>query len=264
MARYTISGGSRGKERLDLLAEVMWPSTFDLLTRLGLREGDRCLDVGSGGGHVAIGMAQLVGSAGRVLGIDLDGEILELARRDAVARGLDNVEFHVGYAEELAAQGYDFVYARFLLSHVSDPLQTVRAMAAALRPDGVLAVEDIDFTGCFCHPVHAAYDRYVAFYRETVRHRGGDADIGPGLPELLRVAGLARVGMHLVQPAHLAGKGKRLQLSTLELISDAALAEGVATQAELDDTLSQLAAFTDDPQTIVGCPRVFQAWGYRA
>jgi hypothetical protein len=63
---YTIAGGELGKRRLDLLAEIMRPTTLRLLEEAGLSSGDRCLDLGCGGGSVVLDMARIVGwSAGR-------------------------------------------------------------------------------------------------------------------------------------------------------------------------------------------------------
>jgi len=79
--QYAIRGGKEGKARLDLLARVMLPTTTQLLDCVGLIRGMKCLDVGCGGGHVALLMASKVGPEGRVIGTDTDGEILALARR---------------------------------------------------------------------------------------------------------------------------------------------------------------------------------------
>jgi hypothetical protein len=65
---YTITGGEQGKRRLDLLAEMMQPTTLRLLTDAGLRSGDRCLDLGCGGGNVVLDMAHIVGPDGSVTG----------------------------------------------------------------------------------------------------------------------------------------------------------------------------------------------------
>ncbi|HWN23647.1 MAG TPA: methyltransferase domain-containing protein, partial [Candidatus Sulfotelmatobacter sp.] len=78
--RYAIRGGKEGKKRLDLLARVMLPTTMEILDRAGLIRGMKCLDVGCGGGHVAISMARVVGPEGRVIGTDTDADILALAR----------------------------------------------------------------------------------------------------------------------------------------------------------------------------------------
>ena len=72
---------------------------------LHAREGDVVLDLGSGSGKVCFIAAQRVGPAGRVIGIDCNDEMLDLARRHqpAVARhvGFDNVEFRRGRIQDL-------------------------------------------------------------------------------------------------------------------------------------------------------------------
>ena len=94
--------------------------------------------------------------------------------------------------------------------------------------------------------------------------QNGDADIGPKLYGLLVAAGLQSVNMSLVHPFHLNQEEKVLILSTLVNIADAVLSEALAQPSELEQVVAELQAFTDDPTTIVGLPRVFQAWGRRA
>ena len=70
-----------------------------------VRPGDTVLDLGSGGGKVGFIAAQMVGPQGRVIGIDCNRDMLDLARRHqpAVARrlGFDNVEFRCGLIQDL-------------------------------------------------------------------------------------------------------------------------------------------------------------------
>lgn len=261
---YALRGGHPGRQRLEVLGRIMWPTTYQLLKRTGVREGMVCLDMGCGGGDVTRGLARLVGSAGRVVGIDMDAAKLEAARREAARQGLSNVEFQQAniyeWSDDLA---YDRIYARFFLTHLPDCAAALDAFRKALRCGGVLIVEDIDFTGSFCYPRCSAYERYVELYREVVRRRKGDADIGPKLHGLLVRAGFQSVCMTLVHPFHLDQEEKVISLSTLVNISDAVLSEGLVQPAELEQMIAELKAFTDDPTTIVGLPRVFQAWGRR-
>src|SRR5262249_30076422 len=113
--RYAIRGGKEGKERLNVLARVLLPTTTHLLDRVGLITGMKCLDVGCGGGHVTILMARIVGPQGRVIGTDTDPEILALAREDAKAAKAMNVEFQQQDAcARLWHNEFDVAYARFL------------------------------------------------------------------------------------------------------------------------------------------------------
>jgi hypothetical protein len=68
--------------------------------------------------------------------------------------------------------------------------------------------------------------------------------------------------MQVVQPTYCGScEEKAISLSTMINIADAALAEGLATEGEVREIVAALSAFTDDPASIVGCPRIFQVRG---
>lgn len=261
---YVIRGGTAGKQRLDLLARIMQPHTRALLARVGVGPGTRFLDFGCGGGHVSLEAARLVGSEGAVTGIDLDDTKLELAREAAAELGLENVRFVHGDASKVAPdEAHDFAYARFLLTHLSDPLAVLGVMRDVSRPGGFVVVEDIEMSGSICYPDNSHFRRSIELYRSVVRQRGGDPDIGYKLPSLLRAAGFAAIQVNVVQPLFLDGEMKRLVLTTTQNISEPVLSEGLADREELDRTIEGLAAFTADPTTLISLPRVFQCWGVR-
>jgi hypothetical protein len=136
-------------------------------------------------------------------------------------------------------------------------------MYRAVRPGGVLALVDIDFRGYFCHPPCVAFQRYIELYTETVRRRGGDANIGPRLPELLTRGGFHGIQMNVVQPAGREGEVKLLTPITMENIADAVMAEGLASRKEIDQIVASLYEFAQDPWTVMSAPRIVEAWGYR-
>ena len=260
---YVIRGGVEGRERLRLLARVMRPTTLSLLERVGIRPRMTCLDVGCGGGDVAFDLARMVGAEGKVVGVDLDETKLAPARDEATAQQLGNVEFR---KSEIGASDwrpeFAVVYARFLLTHLPDPLSALKKLRQALTPGGILVVEDIDFRGSFCHPSSPAYWRYVELYTQAVQHGGADPNIGPRLPGLLREVGCEQVQMHVVQPAGLEGEVKLVAPLTLENIADNVVTAGLASCAEVDQVVAELYEFARDPRTVIGLPRVVQAWGY--
>src|SRR5262245_45349242 len=90
---YIIRGGVEGRERLRLLSRILRPTTLALFDRAGVRPGMCCVDVGCGGGDVTLDLARLVGPTGRVVGIDIDAVKLDLARQEATANAISNVEF---------------------------------------------------------------------------------------------------------------------------------------------------------------------------
>jgi SAM-dependent methyltransferase len=258
---YSIAGGAEGKRRLDLLAEIMQPTTLRLLTATGLRRGDRCVDVGCGGGHVTLEIARFVGAAGTAVGIDFDRDILALAEQDAWDAGLGNARFAVANAEDFDGGPFDFAYARFLLSHVSDPDGVLGHVSRLVRPGGRVVVEDVDFTWSYCRPRNAAYDRYVELYSGAIACGGGDANLGRRLPGLAVAAELRDVAWNVFQPVHANGPHKLLSAETMEKIGPAVVRHGLATQDEIDDIVARMRAFAADHRTLVALPRIVQVWG---
>jgi SAM-dependent methyltransferase len=261
---YVIRGGEEGRARLRVLAHALSPTTDRLLHAAGIAPGMSCLDVGCGGGDVSFAMARLVGASGRVVGIDMDETKLRLARAEATRDGLRNVEFTRSNVDELADESaYDLVYARFLLTHMLDPGAALRRMVRAARVGGAIVVEDIDHSSVFSYPPSTAVARYVRLYNEVVWRRGADPEIGPKLPGLFRAVGLCDPQVSLAQPVFTEGEGKRVNQITLDNIRPAVVSSGLATNDEVVELIAELGAFTADPETLVGFPRVFQVWGRR-
>src|SRR5262245_37123592 len=154
---YLIRGGVEGRERLRILARVMRPTTLNLLDRVGIEPRTVCLDVGCGGGDVSFDLAELVGPGGRVVGWDIDETKIGLARREAEEKGVGNVEFRLSDIGQCEAKSeFDISYTRFLLTHLRDPAGALAMIQQALHPGGIVILEDVDFTGYFCHPHSAA------------------------------------------------------------------------------------------------------------
>ncbi|MCI4364544.1 MAG: methyltransferase domain-containing protein [Thermoplasmata archaeon] len=263
--RYAIRGGKEGYERLLLLARERWPETRALFQRAGLRPGMRCLDVGCGGGEVSLEMARLVSPGGSVTGLDMDEVKLGLARQAAVERKLSNVEFRTVNANEWnEPNGYDAVYARFLLHHLRKPVDLLRRMWAGVRPGGVLVVEDADFDGWCWDPPNDGFEFFLRTYRQVLLRSGGDHALGRKLFRYALEAGIPDPQLTVVQPQYTTvGGGKTLPWTTLEAVSEAILSEGLATPAELASALASLAQFLNDPHTLTSGPRIFQLWSKR-
>jgi SAM-dependent methyltransferase len=262
-SRYVISGGEAGRRRLNLLARTMGPTTRALLVDAGVRAAMTCIDVGCGSGHVTQMLAETVGPSGRVVGIDFDPIKLAAAAADVDRAGLRNVKFQeTDVLQWRESSSYDVVYGRFILSHLPDSPRMIANMRDALRPGGVIVLEDIDFSGSFCHPDNDGYKRYCEWYRAVVERRGGDAELGKRLFDLCRTAGFGEMHVRVVQLVHTGHQPeKAMALVTLENIVSSVLSESLATEAELHAAIASLEAFTNDPNSLIGLPRVFQGWG---
>ena len=264
LSHYVIRSGTEGVKRMRLIAPLIATDTNALLDRVGLNNGIECLDIGCGNGAVSLELARRVGPDGHVTGGDIDEIKLTMARTEAHLQGIDNVTFLPMNVRDLHdSSTYDVIYARFLLTHLASPSQTLAILYRHLRPGGSIILEDIDFKGNITYPDCPAFDRYQALYCACVKHRGGDPFIGMKLPSLLRQNHFTNVRMAAVQTLGMEGDIKLISAITMENIADTLLHDGLASALEIDEIITELYAFADNPDTIAGMPRVIQAWGYR-
>jgi ubiquinone/menaquinone biosynthesis C-methylase UbiE len=262
--QYVIRGGQAGVDRLAVLARVWQPLTASFLDRAGVGPGLHCLDLGCGGGDVTLDLARRVGPTGSVTGVDMDPVKLDLAREKAEREGLRNVEFRAMNVYDWAEpDGYDLVFSRLLLQHLSRPLDVLRAMWEAVREGGVLAVEDGDFDGQFCYPPHAGFEFWVTAYPTVLTRHGGDPLTGRKLYDYFTRTGIPAPQLEVVQRIETEGEGRSLPLLTIEATASAIIDEGVATAAQVEVALGQLRELVDDTSTIIALPRHFQAWSRR-
>ncbi|WP_433053181.1 methyltransferase domain-containing protein [Dactylosporangium sp. CS-033363] len=243
--------------RFGALAELFDPSTFRHFEALGIGPGMRCWEVGAGGPSVPGWLAARVGPEGHVLATDLDVSWLPT---DA---GYDVRRHDVGVE---AAPGGDFhlVHARLLLVHVNNRAAALAAMVGALRPGGVLLVEEADpaLQPLACPDESGAAQRLANKlkhdFRALMAERGVDLAYGRKLPRLLRGAGLRDVAADAYFPV--TGPAcARLERATIEQIRGRLLDAGLATRAEIDEHLANL----DAGELDVATSPMISAWGIK-
>jgi len=110
-----------------------------------LELGERVLDLGSGSGTDSFLAARAVGPAGAVVGVDMTSAQLAKARNLADVAGLAHVEFREGYIEHppVGDDTFDCVISNGVFNLSPDKPAVFAAAAAALRPEGRLAIADI-------------------------------------------------------------------------------------------------------------------------
>src|SRR5664279_3032567 len=142
---YVFQRSSDEYTRLTRQAALVEPMTEMLFRDAGITPGMRVLDVGSGVGDVALLAARLVGPHGSVVGIDIDGTALEVARARAGTLGLQNLTFNEGDVRSAeTGPNFDAAVGRLVLGYLADPAEALRAIAERVHTGGIVAFQELD------------------------------------------------------------------------------------------------------------------------
>jgi SAM-dependent methyltransferase len=241
-------------ERLAGLEATWDPGTQALLQRLGIGPGRRCLEIGAGGGSVAAWMAEQVGPDGHVLATDLDIALLEPLASDVL-----EVRRHDLLRDPLPDGAFDLIHARSVVSWLGhgDPIPR---LVAALRPGGVLLLEDFDWAlggPADDDPAAArAFHAIISFLREV----GYDPSFGRTLLARFDAAGLQDAGSEgRSYVVHGGSPGTAFERWSLQAQHGALVGGGRLTQEDFDETLRLLG----DPTRHVLTAVLYAAWGRR-
>jgi SAM-dependent methyltransferase len=190
---YVLGRTEHEHERLRAQARVWEEATGRLLDQVGLARGARCLDAGCGPGETMRQLAQRVGPAGEVVGVDLDAGLGADAVEALHAAGHRQCSFaavDLEGAEPIPGAPFDLVYARLLLFHVADPVAVLRRLWDAVAPGGSLVVHDYDMRTADVLPPLETMEEWKRVVLGAFTGAGRDVRTGPALPLLFARAGL--------------------------------------------------------------------------
>lgn len=139
-AYWADEAGPEWVANQEVFDHLLEPFGRAALDGLGLQTGESVLDVGCGFGTTAIEAAEIVGSSGRVVGIDISPAMVERATVRAAMRGLDNVGFLVADAQvHRFTRPVDTVVSRFGVMFFDDPVAAFANLHSVVRPGGRLS-----------------------------------------------------------------------------------------------------------------------------
>lgn len=264
---YLLGVNQQELERLQFQHSVWGSVTKKFLVRLGVQPGWRCLDVGAGPGLVSLDLREMVGETGEVTALDPSEFYLGWLRERAAELGWTNVSCLQGTAEQasLPSASYDLVFVRWVIAFVPDPEKFLTQLFAALRPGGVIAIQDYYYEGLSLYPHGGPWDGIADIVRAYYRSGGGDAYVTGKIPEIF-----ARHGLRLIDftPTCLAGGptssvmewAHRFFSMHIPLMAD----KGIIAREHADHLLKDWQAHRQNPNTLFFSPLVVDVAGSKA
>jgi ubiquinone/menaquinone biosynthesis C-methylase UbiE len=116
--------------------------TDDLIKALDIPEGARIADIGAGTGYFTWRLARQAGPRGKVIAIDIQQKMLDLAAETVRAHSLSNVEYVLATEDDprLPERSFDMVFIGHSYHEFADPEAIMAAVRRSLKPDGQLVV----------------------------------------------------------------------------------------------------------------------------
>ncbi len=239
---YVLGHSDQELERLSAQAQVIEPLTRQFFREADIQAGMRVLDVGCGSGDVSFLAARMVGPTGQVVGVDRAEGAVATASRRALDLGVSNTRFVVGDAGAVAfEEPFDAVVGRYVLMYSPDPAALLRQVAVQVRPGGVIAFQEVDWTGYRSLPLLPTWDRCARWIVAALQGSGADPYLGLKLFATFTSAGLPPPALY-VNVSVAAGPDHPLYTYAADLVRaflPAMERLGIATASEVEaDTLA--------------------------
>lgn len=245
--RYALGHTPQEYERLRAQARVWEAATGRLLDQVGLGPAARCLDAGCGPGETMRLMAQRVGPAGQVLGIDADAALGAQALAMLHGAGHRHCAFHaqdLSAGQPIPGAPFDLVYARLLLFHLPRRVEVLAQLWDAVAPGGHLVVQDYDLRSVSTLPELDSVGELGRVLTGAFSAAGADVSAGTRLPLLFAQAGVGTPdGTDVVGRVEPLTTGRAMLESAFRSLLPTAIAHGITTEA---DAAAALAAIDHD------------------
>ena len=229
--------------------------------------GSRVLEAGCGVGAQTVTLAGNSPTA-LITSIDISEASVAEASGKATAAGLTNVQFRQADIFDLpfGPGSFDHVFVCFVLEHLAEPIEALRALKNVLRDGGTITVIEGDHGSAYFHPDSEAAHRAIQCQVELQRLAGGNALIGRELYPLLVKAGYGsvRVSPRMVyvdssKPELVEGFTKKTFTAMIEGVREASLDHGLVEAPLFDRGVRDLYRTAEDDG--VFCYTFFKAFG---
>ncbi|MBU7587377.1 MAG: methyltransferase domain-containing protein [Nostoc sp. TH1S01] len=182
-------------QRLKTQANVFLEQEKKIWIQSGLNSNMEVLDVACGCGISSSELSKLA-FAGGVTGVDINPELLEIAKFNQKLEKINNLRFQEGNIYDLNFLGqeiFDFVYARFIFQHLFEPMKALNNIYNVLQPGGIICLLDIDDAWFTLYPEPSNLTSFCQMSAVVQKEKGGDRYVGRKLNTYLKNAGFIDV-----------------------------------------------------------------------
>lgn len=263
MANYILGASDKEAERLSIqsaLFEKEAMQTFDLA---GLKPGMRCLDAGCGVGDTSLLMSKLVGTSGKVVGLDFNENNINVCKKRVKSKDSNNLEFVAGdlYSTNLNGSLFDFVYSRFLFQHLTNPKKGIQNILQLTADKGIIAVEELDHGLWLSYPHDPHLRKLQKVYVALLRLSGSDPFIARKIYQILLKNGLKpNVDAYSVCLRMNDKSYNKLGVLMAEVLKENILKNKLMTKLEFNSMLNGLNEYRLKPNGLVLYAIAFRIW----
>jgi ubiquinone/menaquinone biosynthesis C-methylase UbiE len=261
---YLLGDGDKEIDRLRFQHTVWGPVTSKFFDRIGVAEGWKVLDVGSGPGFVSMDLRERIGPTGHLTALEPSESFRTWFSRKINERGWTNLEIVPGnsFEVDLPPASFDLIFVRWVIGFVSDPREFLMPLIASLKPGGLIAIQDYVHEGCALFPQGGAWDRFPEMMRQWWRSGGGDPYVTAKIPALMRQLEL---NVTDYTPNTLTGGPDSSVTAWMERFLYSQLSvmveRKIASRAEAEAVMADWMAHRSNPDTIFYSPFVVDVAG---
>lgn len=242
--------------RFGSLAALYDDATIRHLQSRGIAPGWHCLEVGGGGGSIALWLSESAGPSSRVVVTDIDTRYLESLKHPHL-----EVLRHDITRDPMPAGSFDLIHTRLVLVHLPQRDDVIRRLVGALKPGGWLVLEELDARSLPPDPSLGSGEQELKTFlamQAVLKARGVDTSFSRGLASILAEKGLTDVDQEgRVVMWRGAARGAELLRANFEQVHEAMVGGGLVTEEEYAADLGRL----DDPLFVRPAWIMWTAWG---
>ncbi len=261
---YLLGRSAAEETRLQRQIADLAPDSDAQFDKIGIKPGERIVDIGCGPGGVLHLLGKRVGPSGSVLGIERSPHFVQLARQFVASHALSHVDVQEGdaYATGLPHASFDGAHMRLVLVNVPSPERIVHEVVSLVRPGGWIAGFEADFVAHICDPPIPAWSRLLDAYTTYSAAQGIDLFVGRRLHRLLRSAGVEDIRTDAVLHVYPPGHDRRpILYDFINNVADQLVDGEYIERHVLENDMSELATHLANPSVLVTSHAFFRAIG---